>query len=531
MVLGLLSTSKQGDSVYLSISPSTNQIVLQQGVTGTNVLVGYVSVRVSRPTSISGLTVTFIGEQQLDIRAGVGPSGSNYSVRSKCANFSQQLVDETSSVLSNSASLALARVSSIPAADGSGSSAASTYDLTSPPPEREWLRQSEDSSIFNHQEQSDGPMLMPGEYRFAFEFTLPPTLPASVSSRLGDVEYRLTASLSYRSWFHPRTTAKPVAIEVLQAPPLHGRPEGSAAAASNHHVSDVLLLGYPSLQALTDTPLLFETVAGGGCSGNLLKISVYSPNSSRALFLDTPLKLQVYATHQKQQHQPSETAYCRAELVEFRVALHEVIVHTIPGSAAKQTTRKVVAESSLCPRSASKQHLASTSTSTSTSGRSSLTADGGDELPTLLDPQTIDALGDSFNELPSVGSLDMLLPSRVYQTDSRQRTKACAVQPSSSSPLFSVSHQLHVSVSVRESNCDTPNRVSFHSPVIVLPEVLARGGSQIAVASLPCYNGIANDIVLAASSLPAATDVCHDDDNDRDSAVDTNPPDYAALYK
>ncbi|KAJ1801728.1 hypothetical protein LPJ59_000019 [Coemansia sp. RSA 2399] len=525
MVLGLLTTSKQGDSVYLSISPSTSQIVLQQGGAGTNILVGYVSVRVTRPTNISGLTVTFTGEQQLDIREGMGPSGSNYSVRSKCASFSQQLVDGTSSALSSSASLALARVNSIPANGGIGSSSASTYDLTSPPPEREPLRPSEDSSI-NLQERPDsGPTLMPGEYRFAFEFTLPPTLPASVSSRLGDVEYWLTASLSYRSWFHPRTTAKPVEIEVLQAPPLqHG---GSTAAT--RHTSDALLLGYPSLQALTGMPLLFETVAGGGCSGSLLKISVYSPNSSRALFLDTPLKLQVYATHQRSKQQSSnaeeeEAVHCHAELVDFRVALHEVIVHTIPGSAAKQTTRRAVAESSLCPRSASKQYMASSSRNSISSS-----IDAGDELPTLLDPQTIDALGDSFNELPSVGSLDMLLPSKAYQAGNRH-TKARVVQPSSSSSLFSVSHQLHVTVSVRESNCGSPNRVSFHSPVIVLPEVLARGGSQIAAASLPCYNGIANDIVLAASSMPTADNSsCHEDDVD--SVIDANPPEYASLYK
>ncbi|KAJ2401066.1 hypothetical protein GGI23_001641 [Coemansia sp. RSA 2559] len=524
MVLGLLTTSKQGDSVYLSISPSTSQIVLQQGGAGTNILVGYVSARVTRPTSISGLTVTFTGEQQLDIRAGVGPSGSNFSVRRKCANFSQQLVDETASALSSSASLALARVNSIPANGGIGSSAASTYDLTSPPPEREPLRSSEDSSI-NLQERSDsGPTLMPGEYRFAFEFTLPPTLPASVSSRLGNVEYQLTASLSYRSWFHPRTTAKPVEIEVLQAPPLqHGGP-----TAATRHASNALLLGYPSLQALTGMPLLFETVAGGGCSGNLLKISVYSPNSSRALFLDTPLKLQVYATHQwSKQQMPNEeevAVHCHAELVEFRVALHEIIVHTIPGSAAKQTTRRVVAESSLCPRSASKQYMASSSRNSISSS-----IDAGDELPTLLDPQTIDALGDSFNELPSVGSLDMLLPSKAYQ-EGNCHAKPRIVQPSSSSPLFSVSHQLHVTVSVRDSSCGSPNRVSFHSPVIVLPEVLARGGSQIAAASLPCYSGIANDIVLAASSMPtAAAASCHADD--ADSVIDANPPEYATLYK
>ncbi|KAJ2557124.1 hypothetical protein EV175_001541 [Coemansia sp. RSA 1933] len=521
MVLGLLTTSKQGDSVYLSIRPSTSQIVLQQGGAGTNILVGYVSVRVTRPTSISGLTVTFTGEQQLDIRAGVGPSGSNYSVRSKCASFSQQLVDETSSALSSAASLGLARVNSIQTTEGTGTDANSTYDLTSPPPERELLRPSEDSSI--RQENTDGgPTLMPGEYRFAFEFTLPPTLPASVSSRLGDVAYRLTASLSYRSWFHPRTTAKPVAIEVHQAPPLHHGGPGT----TSRHASDALLLGYPSLQTLTGTPLLFETTAAGCASADgLLKISVYSPNSSRALFLDTPLKLQVYATHQtkpSQQSSANNAAHCHAELVEFSVALHEIIAHTVPGSVAKQTTRRVVAESSLCPRSASKQQGASSSSSTS-------------ELPALLDPQTIDALGDSFNELPSVGSLDMMLPSKTAICSTLRSGKTLhVVQPSSSSPLFAVSHQLHVTVSVRDSNCSSPNRVAFHSPVIVLPEVLARGGSQIAAASLPCYNGIANDIVLAAaSSMPAANGYssCNNsDDSDSVIETDTSPPDYAALY-
>ncbi|KAJ2595883.1 hypothetical protein EV177_008045 [Coemansia sp. RSA 1804] len=515
MVLGLLTSGKQSDGVHLTISPSTRQIVLQQGVTGTNVLVGYVSVRVGRPTSIAGLTVTFTGTQQVDIRAGVGPSGSNHSVRSKCANFSQQLVDETSSALSSAAMVALARVNSAAAMGveggaGCGSSAASTYDTMSPPPEH--IRQSEDSGVVGVggglrilEQTAEAPTLQPGEYRFAFEFALPPTLPASVSSRLGSVEYQLTADLSYRSWFHPRTTARPVSIDVLHAPPLSGAPTSRAA--------DVLLLGYPSLQALTSTPLLFETTGTGeGCSQRL-RISVYSPSSSRALFLDTPVRLQVYATHVTQAH--ARDAPCRAELVEFSVALHEVIAHTVPGSAASQTTRTVVAESSLCPRSASKQRTAA--------GLARA------ELPTLLDPQTIDALGESFNELPSVGSLDLLLPSKA-RGSSNGKPGRRAVQPSSSSSLFAVSHQLHVSVSVRDCDCDTPSRVSFYSPVIVLAEVLARGGAQIAAASLPCYNGIANDIVLAASSLPRSANACYDEDRDRDSAINMDPPDYAALY-
>ncbi|KAJ1992153.1 hypothetical protein GGI25_003021 [Coemansia spiralis] len=458
MVFG--SLYQQSKDVVVTVNPLTTQIVLQQGASDTNVLVGYVSVVANRPTSISSLDVSFMGAQQLDIRAGVGPSGTLYSVDKKCANLTQQLVRTDSPLITKVVSLGLARVTSRTAISDA---------VMSPPPERE------DNTL---DEQLNSDVLMPGEYRFAFEFTLPASLPASVGSQLGGVSYRLTAALAHKSWFHSRTWAKPVSIEVFQAPPLQG---GGTGALANPATDS--LLGYPSLSTLTSTPLLFETQVDGRCNSNKLKVSVYSPNSSRALFLDTMVKLQVYATQHGQ---------AKIELLEFSVALHECITHTVSG--AKQTTRRVVTESSLCPRS-----------------KSSVSGFTG-----ALDPQTIDALGESFGELPSVGSLDLLLPSKAYLAGSGERKY---VQPSSRSPMFAVSHMLHVAVSVREGDCAKPSRVSFSSPVIVLPEVLSRGGSQVAVASLPCYCNIANDVVLASS---ASSTIC----GAGESIAHANPPEY-----
>ncbi|KAJ2724616.1 hypothetical protein GGI07_001869 [Coemansia sp. Benny D115] len=60
-------------SAIVSLHPQTTQVVLQQETESSNILVGYVSVAVNKPTSLTNLTVYLSGEQQLDWRQGQGP--------------------------------------------------------------------------------------------------------------------------------------------------------------------------------------------------------------------------------------------------------------------------------------------------------------------------------------------------------------------------------------------------------------------------------------------------------------------------
>ncbi|KAJ2428771.1 hypothetical protein GGF47_001170, partial [Coemansia sp. RSA 2524] len=244
-----------------------------------------------------------------------------------------------------------------------------------------------------------------------------------------------------------------VDVQVVQAPPLH---------PGSH-----LLFGHASFAALASTSLSFDARVREGW-----RVFVSSP-SSQALFVGAPLKLYVYLTREGSDKQ--------LELTEFGVTLHETITHMIPGSAAQQTTERVLTTSSLCPLTSDKQR------------------DAGH----VLDAQTIDALGESFNELPSTGALTLWLPQTGPQ----------AVHPTAVSRMFAVAHRLTITVRVCEVG-GYPSRVSFATRVLVLPEALAPG-DQLA-APLPCYSRVNGDVVLESAARP-------------DSAISVNPPAYATL--
>ncbi|KAI9477665.1 hypothetical protein LPJ78_000110 [Coemansia sp. RSA 989] len=474
MVFGSIGKS----SLTLSVHPRTTTVLLQPGA-ASNVLVGYVCIQVHQTTTINSLAVRFTGEQHLDLRGGQGPSSTSYSVRKQCADITHTLADCSSENADCVAAAMTAEMSRVRhSSDNSG--------INSPPYSRSYAEEESRCQELNLTSFSSsmgaGVELAAGEYRFKFELPLPSKLPPSVKSPLGKVEYRLEAVLRRPSrLFQSSMTSPAVGIQVLRVPQLQ---PGSS-----------MLLGYPSLPLLASTPLLFETTVG-----RHWKVSVYSP-SSQALFLGTPLKLQVYLSNTSGSSQIDHTK--RLALAEFGVVLYESISHNMPGSKlGTKTTERAVTSSSLCPWG----------NRLSTKHQEALL-----EGNQVLDPQTVDALGESFNDLPSVGTLSLFLDQSGPQ----------AVQATSSSPVFSVTHKLAITVSVCEgcadselSSCSAPSRIFFSSKVLVLPEELALAESS-ALTPLPCYSRIGSDVVLAHTEAPSRAD----------SAVSCSPPGYATLFK
>ncbi|KAJ1852966.1 hypothetical protein GGH12_002576 [Coemansia sp. RSA 1822] len=445
--MAIFSSKGQTQAVTVSVHPRTTKVVVQQGA-ASNVLVGYVRVQVHRATEMSSLTVQFAGTQRLDMRVGQGPSSSQYSIRTSCADLVHTVATNTTSTDSLAAAM-LAELSRVRSGRRS--------DVTSPPEFKSYAEEETHGalSLTSFSSNSTNSVeLREGEYRFVFELELPPRLPSSVKSALGRVEYHVGAVLRRPTLFQSTVEAPHVSVQVVQAPPLH---------PGSH-----LLHGHASFAALASSPLSFDTQVREGW-----RVFVSSP-SSQALFVGAPLKLHVYLAREGSGNQ-------QLELTEFGVTLHETITHMIPGSAAQQTTERVVTTSSLCPLTSDKQR------------------DAGH----VLDAQTIDALGESFDELPSTGALTLWLPQTGPQ----------AVHPTAISRMFAVAHRLTITVRVCEVG-GYPSRVSFATRVLVLPEALAPG-DQLA-APLPCYSRVNGDVVLESAARP-------------DSALSMNPPAYASL--
>ncbi|KAJ2840085.1 hypothetical protein J3B01_000185 [Coemansia erecta] len=443
--MAIFSNKGHTSAVTVSVHPRTTKVVVQQGE-ASNVLVGYVRVQVHRAIEMSSLVVQFVGTQQLDMRVGQGPSSSQYSIRAPCADLTHTIATNTTS----SDSVAAAMLASLSRVRSGGRS-----DITSPPSFKSYAEEETHSALSLSSFSSTSASsveLREGEYRFVFELELPPRLPSSVKSELGGVEYHVGAVLRRPTLFQ-NTVEAHVEVQVVQAPPLH---------PGSH-----LLFGHASFAALASTSLSFDARVREGW-----RVFVSSP-SSQALFVGAPLKLYVYLTREGSDKQ--------LELTEFGVTLHETITHMIPGSAAQQTTERVLTTSSLCPLTSDKQR------------------DAGH----VLDAQTIDALGESFNELPSTGALTLWLPQTGPQ----------AVHPTAVSRMFAVAHRLTITVRVCEVG-GYPSRVSFATRVLVLPEALAPG-DQLA-APLPCYSRVNGDVVLESAARP-------------DSAISANPPAYATL--
>ncbi|KAJ1724621.1 hypothetical protein LPJ61_005718, partial [Coemansia biformis] len=444
----------QPAAVSLSVHPLTTSVVLQHGSAG-NVLVGYVSVQVRRRTGLESLAVRFDGDQRLDMYDGEGPSRTALSVRRQCADIAHTLVECRPTSGPDSAAATLAAAMAV----GTARVRRSTSDdcpVAPSPPAGDAYAVADDGLSAGHRplgvfSTSLPVVLVPGEYRFPFELALPSTLPPSVVSSLGHVAYQIRATMRRPArLFGSTVSSPPVGIRVYQVPRLLAGAPGGAT-----------LLGFRSLSALLSTPLLFESTVGGG----RWKVSVYSP-SSRVLFLGTPLKLRMYATRVDDPAQGCAAPSAgRLALAEFDVALYEYTTHAVPGSpVAPKITRRKVAASSLCPWQphAEKQQSPPDSPRCSDDGSGSGILELADEMCTL-DPQTIGALGEAFDDLPSVASLSLALPASGRRP----------VQASFSSPVFSVSHRLVVAIRACEGcqdddlkACTMPARLSLSSRVI-----------------------------------------------------------------
>ncbi|KAJ1822902.1 hypothetical protein LPJ60_001852 [Coemansia sp. RSA 2675] len=504
MVFSILPWQPMGAATTVSVHTKTTQIVLQESAASTNVLMGCVSLIVQRPTTVSSLDVEFSGKQKLDWRQGEGPSASIHTLRHNCAELTHRLLDGSDS--GAAATAAAAKLLSGSMEDGSRCCSISDsvltavnsrqLDMYSPP---NISRQSTSNDTLSPGSlatpNSSTLVLGPGEYRFTFEFLVPDTLPASVNSPLGGVTYSVSATMK-RSWYQTSVVSPAVSIDVVRAPPsclAPHMPSPSTAHANNER----LLLGFTSLPALASAPLLFKAPVG-----NNWHISVYAP--SHALFLGATTRIHAFAT--RNDMDDHDTAI---ELVELSVALSERIMHCVPQGKAQRATEQVVAAYSLDDSS----HLISDESKSSDCNQRTLRHQ-------QFDPQSIHALGDSFAELLTpAGALSFALPRIMASTKSGR-----GAQPSSASQLFSVSHEIRITVAVRVPE-GGDYRMSFSSPVLVLPEALA--SSHGAPSALPCYASISNDVILAAtlasSSCPCALDstpcTCH-----------LHPPEYNTLY-
>ncbi|KAJ2815652.1 hypothetical protein FBU31_006850, partial [Coemansia sp. 'formosensis'] len=422
----------------ISVHTQTAQIVVQECAASANVLIGHVSVVVQRPTTVASLDVEFSGRQTLDWRQGEGPSAAIHTLRHNCADITHRLLDGSDS--GAAATAAAAKLLGSQCASSVSVHTLDSYQLLqySPPNVSRQSTSGEPHPTVAHNATL---VLGPGEYRFAFEFVVPDSLPASVSSPLGGVSFAVSATLK-RSWYQAAITSPAACIDVVRAPP------------TSSTRGERLLLGFTSLPALASAPLLFKAPVGKHWD-----VTVYAP--SHALFLGNAAQIQVFATR-------NDTTQDTVELIELSATLSERILHRVPHGTAQRATEKVVAASALNDQ------------------------EGKAEARVLrhqqFDAQSIHALGDSFAELLLSPALRFALP----RTDMKSGRRA---QPSSASPLFSVSHELRISVAVRVPD-ENEYRMSFSAPVLVLPEALA--GSHGAPSPLPRYASISKDIVLAA---------------------------------
>ncbi|KAJ2489913.1 hypothetical protein IWW37_003607 [Coemansia sp. RSA 2050] len=479
--------------------------MLQEGAASTNVLMGCVYVIVQRPTTVSSLDVEFSGRQKLDWRQGEGPSASIHTLRHSCAEISHRLLDGSDCGAAATAAAAkllsnnMERSSSCCSISDSVLTAVDSRDMYSPP---NISRKSTSNDTISpgslSTPNSSTLVLGPGEYRFAFEFLVPDTLPASVNSPLGGVTYSVSATMK-RSWYQTAIVSPAVSIDIVRAPPSRLPPSMSSSASANAN-NERLLLGFTSLPALASAPLLFKAPVG-----NNWHLSVYAP--SHALFLGANTRIHAFATRKDAIGDHDMAAI---ELVELSVALSERIMHCVSQGKAQRVTQQVVAAYSLDDSSS---HLISDESKTGNYSKRALRHQ-------QFDPQSIHALGDSLADLlPPAGTLRFALPRAMASTKSGR-----GAQPSSASQLFSVSHEIRISVAVRVPE-GSEYRMSFSSPVLVLPEALA--SSHGAPSALPCYASISNDVVLAAT-LASPTCPCALDSTP--CACHLHPPEYNTLY-
>ncbi|KAJ2505155.1 hypothetical protein IWW47_002176, partial [Coemansia sp. RSA 2052] len=502
------------------VHPQTTQIVLQEEATSANVLIGYVSVKVPRPTTVTSLDVEFCGKQKLDWRQGEGPSAAMHTLRRSCVDISHRLLD-----CSNSNAVATAAAAKLLGCNNNNTYLRSSTSSSS--------RSSSDSfhTVMAHSGEYSPPsisrqssacdtltggggsastpttastIVLEGEYRFPFEFVVPESLPASVSSPLGGVAFTLSATMR-RSWYQAAVTSQAVAIDIVRTPRSCMPPHMPAPADENAPAASSLLLGFPSLSALTLAPLLFQAPVGSW------DVSVYTP--SRALFLGTDTRFHVFATNREAANCGTSEEEKVIELVELNITLSERISHCVPHTTsnnARRVTQQVAVACSLDDND------------NNSSDTKSETGDHHRLVRRVLrhqqfNPQTIHALGDSFAELlPPAGTLRFALPRLAAASGGGgSKLGGRGAQPSSSSPLFSVAHELRCSVVVRIPGDDKECRLNFSAPALVLPETLAN--SHGAPSPLPCYASISNDIILAATSVTAVASSHH-------------PPDYNTLY-
>ncbi|KAJ1883227.1 hypothetical protein LPJ57_000326 [Coemansia sp. RSA 486] len=419
-------------AAVIKIHPQTTQVVLERNVESHNLLVGYVSITVAKPLDITTLTVSLTGDQQLDIRQGEGPSATQYSIRNRCLDITHTLLDT------------------------SEKSAASVLDMA-----RIHSQEPLPPAYYGSQETSTE--LAPGEYRFAFEFAVPEDeLPASVTSRLGNVSYTLNASLRRPGWLSNALAAQPVGINMVQAPSTYLASPCMRATAFGLFLGD----SAPSLNALTTLPLVLDLRVSAQW-----KVSVYMV--SRAMKLGMQSKIQAYVAR----IHSNEEEHGVVHVVGLGAQLTEKITHKVPGTPSITRTRNVVAR-------ANGSVISAAQAPNKTSKGSVM------EPEQFLDARTIDCLGESLDGVVLPGSASLgLTPEPLGRA-------AGGVQPSSCSDVFSVSHDLDVVVDLRGVEEGKVCRVTLSSPVVVLPEALL---PNMAVSSLPSYKDVAKDLVLASS--------------------------------
>lgn len=197
----------QPSTIAVKIHPQTTDIISNTTNQQHLLLVGYISIEVTKPTAIESLHIRLTGQQQLELRQGEGPSSTLHAISNKCADIHQTLF--------------------------------------SPP--------------------VDSRILEEGTYKYPFELSVPGNLPPSVESPLGGgVSYRLAADVKRpagSAWMLQRPIyALDVPISVVQSQATSNNTLLFQTAADNdwdisvYGSSGVLVPGVPTRLQAFATP-------------------------------------------------------------------------------------------------------------------------------------------------------------------------------------------------------------------------------------------------------------------------------------
>ncbi|KAJ1762994.1 hypothetical protein LPJ69_002627 [Coemansia sp. RSA 1752] len=191
----------------MAIFPYTPQVIVTND-SNSNLLLGYIIVTVSRPTLAKSITVGFSGTYSICWADGVGPSREEY--------FQHRLFHSERLMLSTTNLVTSEAVFDAPCAyelDAEwedvvfDNASSATSVLSSETVHEEPPSYSEDGYVLDNP-ISNSFVLSPGTHRLEFVFMIPPRMPSTILSHLGNIEYKLTAFMKTRGHLGMPTTIR-----------------------------------------------------------------------------------------------------------------------------------------------------------------------------------------------------------------------------------------------------------------------------------------------------------------------------------